>query len=137
MSRVRSDGSSASCGVFAHWRRITSAPTWITTCQCFFSGFHSTLAEPVCVIIMLQPQITRELREREGFSGVPLRQSGPDQQRVGVGVAAHESTIQFGGVLAVAPRQYFAAEFGADLAAEDTAIAETREGVRLQHLGPF
>src|SRR5579883_757142 len=23
---------------------MTSAPTWMTTCQCFFSGFHSTFA---------------------------------------------------------------------------------------------
>src|ERR1019366_7165377 len=67
IARVRSSASPASCGVFANCRRITSAPDWITTCQCFFSGFHSTLASPVCVIVLLQPQITWESRQREGF----------------------------------------------------------------------
>src|SRR5260370_256691 len=71
------------------------------------------------------------------FPGPRLRQPRPHQQRVGVRVAAHESTIQFRRVLAIALRQYFAAESGADLAAEDAAIAETRKRVGLQHLRPF
>src|SRR5665811_1196032 len=66
MASARSSASLAAGAVFAHCRRITSAPTWITTCQCFFSGFHSTVAVPVCVIVLLQPQITGEIRQREG-----------------------------------------------------------------------
>src|ERR1039457_7709604 len=65
-ARARSSASPASGGVFEHCRRITSAPAWITTCQCFLSGFHSTLAELVCVIVMLQPQVTWETRQMEG-----------------------------------------------------------------------
>src|ERR1035437_8711960 len=146
MARARSSVSPASGAVFAHWRRITSAPTWITTCQGFFSGCHSTVAVLFCVIVLLQPQITVEIREREG-SGVGqalppanpsfLRQPGAPQQRIGVWVAAHEAAIEFGGVFAVALRQNLAAEGGADLAAEDAAIAEAGEGVGLQHLGPL
>src|ERR1017187_6566518 len=68
---------------------------------------------------------------------VLLRQSRAHQQRPGVGVAAHEAAIEFGRVFAVALRQNFAAERGADLAAEDAAIAEAGEGIGIQHLRPL
>src|SRR5258707_1121580 len=53
MAMSRSWASVASRGVFAHWRRITSPPTWMTTCQCFFSGFHSTLALAALIMNLL------------------------------------------------------------------------------------
>src|ERR1017187_3227436 len=67
----------------------------------------------------------------------PLRQPRANQQRPRVGVAAHEAAIEFGRVFAVALRQNCAAEGGADLAAEDAAIAEAREHFCTHPLRPL
>ena len=66
-----------------------------------------------------------------------VTQPRPHQQRLRIGLPSHKPAVQLGGIFAVALRQNVRAEFAADLPAEDPAVAEPRERVRIQHLRPL
>src|ERR1700733_8199913 len=59
------------------------------------------------------------------------------EQRAGIGIASHESAVQFGRVLAVTLRKNLAPKRHAGGSAENAFLLEAREGIRIQHLRPF
>src|ERR1035438_1486966 len=72
-----------------------------------------------------------------GMSSSILRQPGAFQERTGIGLPSHELAVQFLGVFAVAFGEDLGAELAADFAVEDSQVAETGEGVGIQHFGPL
>ena len=65
------------------------------------------------------------------------KQTRPLEQCVRVRIAAHEATIKFGRVFAIAARENVLAEARANLAAEHAPGLKHREGVGVQYLGPL
>src|SRR5271165_3547145 len=67
----------------------------------------------------------------------PLPQTATNQQRFRIRIASHKGAVEFCRVFAIATRQNILPEPLAHHPAENSMLAELREGIGIQDLGPL